>query len=73
MIKKFLNFLGKLIKFKKIILITILILMFQNKSYPEEINYIEKKFDNYKIGLINNIPGAVYSVGVDNDDNVLHD
>lgn len=70
MIKKFLNFLGKLIKFKKIILITILILMFQNKSYPEEINYIEKKFDNYKIGLINNIPGAVYSVGVDNDDNV---
>jgi len=56
-------------KFKKTILI-ILITMFQTEYYPAEISYTEKKFDNYKIGLINNIPGAVYSVGVDDNGNV---
>ena len=65
MIKKFPNFFRKLANFKSIILAIFLIIMFQIKNTSKDFTYNEKKFENYKIGLINNIPGAIYSVSVD--------
>ena len=57
-------------KLKNILLILFFIIFFQTEIYSTEFAYTEKKIDNYKIGLITNIPGAVYSVGVDNNNNI---
>ena len=70
MIKKFPNFFRKLVNFKNIILAIFLIIMFQVKSTSKNFTYKEKKFENYKIGLINNIPGAIYSVSVDKNETI---
>ena len=57
-------------KFKNNLLIIFFIIFFQTEIFSSEFAYTEKKIDNYKIGLITNIPGAVYSVGVDNNNNI---